>query len=277
MRRNRKIFLTRFVAMEIACDHILIDISINSKKNRLRGENMSTQNKESVHKDHRRRLKDRFLLEGLDNFTEIQALELLLFYCIPRRDTNPIAHGLLERFGSFSRVLEASPEELKQVDGIGEEAATFLRLVPELSRYYSVSCVQRIKILNSLEACGQYMLPYFANRRNETVFLLCLDAKCKVICCREVGEGSVNSAGVPIRRVVEIALAENATSVVLGHNHPSGIALPSREDVITTQRLAAALDAVEITLADHVVVVEDDFVSMVQSGYFRPGECGIKR
>lgn len=233
---------------------------------------MSTKKKESVHKDHRRRLKNRFLLEGLDNFTEIQAMELLLFYCIPRRDTNPIAHGLLERFGSFSRVLEAPAEELKQVDGIGDEAATFLRLIPELIRYNSVNCAQRVRSLTSVEACGDYLMPYFANRRNETVFLLCLDAKCKVLCCREVGEGSINSAGVPIRRVVELALAEGATSVVLAHNHPSGIALPSREDVMTTQRLATALDAVEVILADHIVVAEDDYVSMTQSGYYRPGE-----
>lgn len=233
---------------------------------------MSTQKNVSVHKDHRRRLKNRFLLEGLDNFTQIQALELLLFYCIPRRDTNPIAHGLLERFGSFSRVLEAPAEELKQVDGIGDEAATFLRLIPELNRYYSVNCAQRVQILTSVEACGDFMMPYFANRRNETVFLLCLDAKCKVLCCREVGEGSINSAGVPIRRVVELALAEGATSVVLAHNHPSGIALPSREDVMTTQRLASALNAVEVILADHIVVVEDDYVSMAQSGYYLPGE-----
>ena len=237
---------------------------------------MATQKNEPVHKDHRRRLKDRFLLEGLDNFTQIQALELLLFYCIPRRDTNPIAHALLDRFGSFSRVLEAPAEELKQVAGVGDEAATFLRLIPELSRYYNVNCAQRIRILTSVEACGRYLMPYFDNRRNETVFLLCLDAKCKVICCREVGEGSVNYAGVPIRRIVEMALAENATSVVLAHNHPSGIALPSREDILTTQRLATALDAVEVTLADHIVVAEGDFVSMAQSGYFRPGEFVLK-
>ena len=102
------------------------------------------------------------------------------------------------------------------------------------------------------------------------MFLLCLDAKCKVLCCKEVGEGSVNSAGVPIRRIVEVALGVNATTVVLAHNHPSGIAIPSCDDIQTTLRVAAALDAVEITLADHIVVADGDFVSMVQSGYYRP-------
>ena len=105
--------------------------------------------------------------------------------------------------------------------------------------------------------------------------MLCLDAKCKLLCCKEIGEGSVNSANIPIRRVVEIALAVNATTVILAHNHPSGIAVPSGEDVLTTKRLAAALDAVEICLADHIVVADDDYVSMAQSGLYRPGTCRV--
>ena len=96
-----------------------------------------------------------------------------------------------------------------------------------------------------------------------------------MLCCQLVGEGSVNSAGVPVRRVVETALAANATTVILAHNHPSGLALPSYEDVVTTKRIAAALDGVEITLADHFVVADDDCVSMVQSGYYRPGQFGM--
>jgi len=111
------------------------------------------------------------------------------------------------------------------------------------------------------------MLPFFFGRRVETVFLLCLDAKCKVLCCKEVGEGSVNSAGISVRKIVETALGANATSVVLAHNHPSGLAVPSAEDIQTTRRIAMALSAVEISLADHIVVADEDYVSIVQSGY----------
>ena len=98
------------------------------------------------------------------------------------------------------------------------------------------------------------------------MFLLCLDAKCKVLCCKEVGQGSVNSASISVRKVVETALAANATTVVLAHNHPSGVALPSEEDILTTRRIAAALNAVEVHLADHVVVADGDYVSIAQSG-----------
>lgn len=221
----------------------------------------------SIHDGHRQRLKKRFLEEGLDNFTDIQVLELLLFFSVPRKDTNPIAHALLDHFGSLSQVLEASPEELKKVKDVGDTSALLLSLINDVSRYYQVDRTQREKILPTVQACGEYMVPYFFGRQVETVFLLCLDAKCKVLCCKEVGEGSVNSAGISVRKIVETALGTNATTVVLAHNHPSGIALPSNEDVLTTRRIAAALNAVEIHLADHIVVADGDYVSMAQSGY----------
>ena len=226
----------------------------------------------SIHHGHRQRLKDRFRKEGLDNFDDLYVLELLLFYCIPRVDTNPLAHRLLDHFGSLTAVLDASAEELEKVEGMGANASTFLTLITQVSRYYQVKRSEAGRILPRLDDCGEYLKPYFLGRDRETVFLLCLDAKCKVICCKLVGEGSVNSANVPIRRVVEIALASNATTVVLAHNHPSGLAIPSADDIQTTYRVAAALYAVEVTLADHIVVSNEDYVSMVQSGYFNPQE-----
>ena len=221
----------------------------------------------SVHKEHRQRVKERFRKEGLDSFTPVQVLELLLFYVIPRRDTNEIAHYLLKRFGSLSMVLEAPMEELTKVEGIGPEAAQFLHMMPAVGRRYLVDKTMQSKVLKTIDQCGQFLLPYFFGRKVETVFLLCLDAKCKVLCCREVGEGSVNSAGISIRKIVEMALAANATSVVLAHNHPSGVAVPSYEDVQTTHRIADALRTVEVHLVDHIVVAEDDYVSMILSGH----------
>lgn len=227
----------------------------------------------SIHDGHRQRLKDRFLREGLDGFTDIQVLELLLFYAVPRRDTNPIAHALLERFGSLAKVLDAPVVKLTQVDGISENGATFLKLVREIERRYALSQGEEI-ILNTIDDCCEYLSRFFKGKKNETVFLLSLDAKLKMLSCREVGEGSVNYASVPIRRVVEMALDDGATSVILAHNHPSGIAIPSNDDIQTTRRLAMALSTVEIQLADHIVVAEDEYVSMVQSG-IRFDDCVI--
>ena len=229
----------------------------------------------SIHAGHRQRLKERFLKDGLDNFEEHQVLELLLFYAIPQRDTNEIAHELIRKFGSLSRVLEATPEELSEVKYVGDNVTTLFQLITAVARYYQVSCAMREEILTTIDACGKYLVPFFYQRPNETVFLLCLDAKCKVLACEKVGEGGVNSAGVPIRKIVELALKENATSVILAHNHPSGLAIPSSEDVQTTRRVALALDAVEIVLADHIIVADNDWVSLAQSGLYRAEECRL--
>lgn len=228
----------------------------------------------SIHDGHRKRLKDRYAEQGLDSFTQYQALELMLFYCIPRQDTNEIAHKLIDHFGSFSQTLDADVEELCSVEGVGTNTAIFLKLFPAVARYYENDKVnQTAEPLLTTEACGAKLRPKFLGRLNETVFLLCIDAKGKELCCKLVGEGGINSAGVPVRRIVEIALAAKATAVVLAHNHPSGIALPSQEDISTTQRVAVALEAVDVVLADHLVFADGDFTSMVQSGYYRPGMC----
>ena len=219
---------------------------------------------------HRGRMKARFLQEGLDHFDERYVLEMLLFYCIPRKDTKPLACLLLEHFGSLKSVLEASAEELEKVEGVGEGVSTFITFLGATERYYQNQCAQhRAKesdyIMNSTKDYGAYLKPMFFNRRRERVYLMCLDAKAKAIACKFIGEGSVNSANIPIRNIVQVALASNATSVVLAHNHPAGFAWPSEEDIEATLRVAEAMAAVDITLIDHLIFADDDFVSMAQS------------
>ena len=175
------------------------------------------------------------------------------------------AHALLDRFGSLSQVLEASPEELMKVPGVGENAALLLALIPQMGRFYMVDRSSRVTILQTLEQCADFLVPHFFGRKVETVFILCLDAKCKLLCCKELGEGGPNSTGVSIRKIVETAIGVNAATVVLAHNHPSGLAVPSAEDIQTTRRIAHALQAVEITLADHIIVADGDYVSIAMS------------
>lgn len=232
----------------------------------------------STHEGHRQRLKRRFLQSGLDGFDEAHVLELLLFYAIPRRDTAPLAKALLEEFGSLANVLEAPPEILGMVPGVGENAAALICLTTALSRYYLTRRVATGNVLHTVELCGEYLLPRFYGLRDEAVCALSLDGRCKVLSCRILCRGSVNTTGVSIRRIVEFALATGATSMVLAHNHPSGIALPSGDDVETTQRVAAALDAVGVALADHIIIAGDDYISLAQSGlYQRPDNAVIPK
>ncbi len=223
----------------------------------------------SIHDGHRKRIKDRFLREGLSGFEEVNVLELLLFYCVPQRDTNEIAHNLLKHFGSIVKVFEAKPEELEKVEGVNKGISTFLSLRGAAERYYrDKKAMIGIKHLNTTELRARFLAEKFSEERNEKVYILCLDAASTLLDCREIGEGSINSASVPVRRIVEIALATHASQVVLAHNHPGGIAFPSPDDVSTTIRLAEALQTVDVELLDHLLFANDDCISFVDSGYY---------
>lgn len=223
----------------------------------------------TVHEGHRGRLRQQFLNGGLDSFSDIQVLELLLTYAIARKDVNPLAHTLLNRFGSLSAVLDAPVPELQKVDGVGENTALLLHLIPKLLRRYSIDQNPTNMIVDTTEKAGNYLASFFFGVRQECVYLLCLDAKCKILDCRMLFEGSINTVEISVRKVVESALYRGATSVILAHNHVSGIALPSKEDEDTTRTLYMALQTVNILLADHIVVADGDFVSMADSGFFR--------
>lgn len=224
-----------------------------------------------LHDGHRQRCKQRFLRTGAEGFDDHQLLELLLFYAIPRCDTNETAHRLLKRFGSLQGVLYADPGELAAVEGIGESAAVLLRLTGDLSLRARKAALPE-KLLNSPDRAGAYFAELLLGQKRELLYEACLDGKGKLLSCRCITKGTVTSSPLQVRQVVENALYSGADSVLLAHNHPSGVALPSADDVQTTQRIAQALHAVDIVLIDHIVVAEGDYISMVQSGYsFEPG------
>ena len=219
-----------------------------------------------VHDGHRERLRARFAEHGLESFNELNALELLLCYAIPRRDTNEIAHRLLDAFGSLSGVFQASMQELTSIPGIGENAATLILMVPQIVKKAHVSKAKEIKIIRNSTDAGNYLLPYFLDEPDEIVMMLCLDNKRAVICCREMGRGVVNCVDANIRRMVETALKVKTTTVIVAHNHPNGVALPSREDDNFTRTLYRSLGLLGTTLEDHIIVANDEFVSLADSG-----------
>ena len=219
-----------------------------------------------VHDGHRERLRARFAEHGLESFNELNALELLLCYAIPRRDTNELAHRLLDAFGSLSGVFQASMQELTSLPGIGENAAMLILMVPQIVKKAHVSKAKETKIIRNSTDAGNYLLPYFLDEQDEIVMMLCLDNKRAVICCREMGRGVVNCVDANIRRMVETALKVKTTTVIIAHNHPNGVALPSREDDNFTRTLYRSLGLLGITLEDHIIVANDEFVSLADSG-----------
>ena len=206
----------------------------------------------SVHEGHRQRKKEQFREHGLDAFADHEALELLLYYAIPRQDTNPIAHRLIERFGSL--------------EGVGENAATLIRLLFPLCRRVRTSGGRHEVIFNTRENIGAYFIELFLGERREVFYEACLDAKGKLLACYRLAEGSPDQVTVNMRRVVENALNANASLVVLSHNHPSGVALPSKEDNQTTLQIKRALADIGVQLVDHVIVADGDFVCLRDNG-----------
>lgn len=220
----------------------------------------------SIHDGHRQRIRKQIQQYGLDSLSDIQFLEYTLFFVIPRCDTNELAHRLLERFGSLDRVIEAPAEELRKVSGIGERAAELLSLFWPMEKRHQVAKSKSLRILPTSEDCADYLLPYFIGETEEVVYLLCLDAKCKVLDCSLVHRGAVNSVAISARKILKKALDQGATAVFLAHNHPSGIALPSKEDIDATLYMKDALDAVDVLLIDHIVVADNDYVSLAADG-----------
>jgi len=220
----------------------------------------------SVHDGHRERMKNKLLEAGLDAFDDHNVLELLLFYSMPRKDTNPLAHELLNHFGSLEAVFEAPADELQKISGIGENTVALIKLIPEVCRRYAIDKNRSDNVLDSAEKAGKFLIPRYMFERDEVVYIICLDSKCKVLCCKELFRGVANTAEISIRKIAELALAKNAASVIISHNHTSGIALPSYEDEVTTKRIKSALSSMGITLSDHIVVADDDFISMAESG-----------
>lgn len=220
-----------------------------------------------IHDGHRDRMRARFLRGGLGSFAPHEALELLLFYAIPQKDTNGLAHALMDRYGSLSAVLNAPVEDLVTVDGIREKTAVLLHLVPQLWELARMEETLRQEVvLDSSDRAGRFLADRLAGEKTEVIYLLCLDAGCGLIYCERLEEGSANRAHLSVRRVVESAILHAANRVILGHNHPGGSPAPSPEDIGTTEQVRAALNAIDVVLDDHIIVAGERFASMRQLG-----------
>lgn len=217
------------------------------------------------HRGHRERVKKRVLKEGLDSFEEHQILELLLFYCIPMKDTNELAHQLIDTFGSLNGVLDASPSDLSKKSGITENTALFLSLIPSLARRYEHGKFKKKEILSSTSSAGKYAVSLFTGRLYEVFYVICLDTQNKVNQATLLHEGTINEAPVYPRLIVETALRHQAASIILAHNHPGGRLEPSQADINVTEKIKTAMEAISIAVVDHIIVANDSYYSFAEN------------
>ena len=215
---------------------------------------------------HRNRVRERYLNTGLDAFRDYEALELLLFYAIPRKDTKSTAKNLISRFGSLPAVLDATSAELTEA-GLSPNAAILLKLVPDMNRYYAVKTDGAGQKVHSTSDAGRILCAMFRHEQTESVRLLCLNAGGKVLKLTLLNEGDINAVHFSVRKIVETALSAKAVSVILAHNHPGGTLTPSREDLDATNSAKAALSTVGIQLLDHLIISGDGYCSLREEGY----------
>lgn len=218
--------------------------------------------KKNIHEGHRARLRKRYAQHGLDNFDDVNALELLLFYTIPRRDTNEIAHALLERFGSLEKVLEASIFELCEVKGVGETSAELITLIAAMSRRYMMEREDLGNVMDSIQALGRYLVAQYMYEKVEVLRLICLDGKNRILANVEISRGTVNMTEFSTRLVIQTALKYNSAKVILAHNHVGAELKMSGRDLTSTKHLKTALRDVGIMLLDHIIVCGQNFISM---------------
>ena len=224
---------------------------------------------ENIHAGHRNRLKEEIVSADItEPKLPVKLLEMLLFYGTPQKDTSPIAHELIKTFGSFSGVLEAEIDDIQKVSGITRNSASLIKLILPLLRTYTLEKYEFSESLKNLDEIGNYIFAKYFAVNKECLSLLCLNHLGKVLSFEIIMTGSVDSVGLSVRDIVSKAMKSNATAVVIAHNHPGGIALPSKQDIIVTRELKNALSTISVELLDHIILSTEDYVSMASSNDF---------
>lgn len=221
---------------------------------------------DNVHAGHRKKLKQRFIEEGLDSFEDHQVLEMLLFYSIPRRDTNEIAHRLIKKFGTLEAIFDSTPEQLMEKGEVTENTAVLLTMIPELARKYMLLKHGKKPVLDSPAKAGEYITKLFIGRNYEAFYVCCLNSQNQLNYAALVHEGTINEAPVYPRLIVETALRHQANSVILAHNHPGGSLRPSAADIEVTRRIYEALKAISIKVVDHIIASGNNYFSFAENG-----------
>lgn len=219
---------------------------------------------ENIHNGHRQRMRERIKKYGAESLEDHELLEVLLYYCIPRKNTNPIAHGLLKEFGNFYELFTADYLDISDKGEISENAALFITLTTEVAKRLNSKRVEKGEHLNTADKAGKFGIDKLKFEKVEVFCLLCLDAANRLISLNEINRGTAAAVDIKTRKLVELAVRYKAVKVILMHNHPGGNVLPSPEDVFLTNEAKRLLKSVEIEVVDHIIVNEDSYFSFLE-------------
>lgn len=221
---------------------------------------------DGLHDGHRERVRQEFLKNGFnENTPPHKILEMLLFYSIPRKDTNEIAHELLNRFGSVAGVLDAPVNQLTEVKGVSLNTAALIKLIIPIARRYSLEKSSKIENYSNVDEVCKYLVQRYFGYTKEVFSVTSFSGSGRMLGFDILGEGNVSEVNVSTREVVETVLKRQAVCAIIAHNHPNGVALPSEEDIAVTRNIQSALRHINIRLLDHIIIGGDDYVSLAQS------------
>ncbi len=224
---------------------------------------MDKKEVKNIHSGHRQRMRDKALNHGFDSFEQHELLEMLLYSTVPQKDTNPIAHDLINAFGSFHAVFEAPAEELMKVKGMTKTSAFLLKMIPEISSEYVYDKVSSKTILvNASAKAYEYIAPKFIGEVNEVAYALFMNTAGKLLACEILDRGTLNSANIDSRKLVTLCLRHNAAQIIVCHNHPSGDSTPSSSDMITTKSIRVAVNSVNVRFLDHLIITDEGYTAM---------------
>lgn len=230
----------------------------------------------NIHKGHREKVKQRYYETGLDSMPDHNILEMLLFFGIPQKDTNPLAHELIERFGSFSGVLEASKTDLQSVKGMTDSAACLLTLFLPVYKRYVKDLHKKKRKFTEAKDIADYLRPLYLDTNNERIYAVCLDADNRMIACRVISDGDIDSSSFDPRKLASIVLEVKAKKVILSHNHPNGSLTPSPNDCRVTAMAFELLKLLKVQLVDHIIVTDKSYFSMSRSPGHTHLLCGAR-
>lgn len=221
----------------------------------------------AIHKEHRKRMRKRFMQQGFDGFAEHEILEMLLYYAIPRRNTNDLAHNILDEYKTLANVFDAKVSDLAKIDNLGEISAILVTMIPHLAKAYEKSKNKRNILLHDTESIGRFALSMLNNKTKEEFALICVDANRKVHWSGIIATGSIDQINATPRDIVSEVLKHNAKYVIFAHNHPNGSILPSDTDKNTTRTLCDLLNCIGVKTIDHIIVSQNRYYSLQETGF----------
>lgn len=221
----------------------------------------------NIHKNHRSRLKEEYRTDGIDGFSLHNIVELLLFYSIPRKDTNVIAHKLANHYKTLANILDADYNDLINRDGIGENSATLIKLLPDLFRRYSMDKTTVGKVYDTVDSIAEFLISYYTAMTKEVVLILLMNNKNEIADHVKLHEGSINSGFISPDIIAEIVFTRRAANFILAHNHPNGDIRPSQEDILTTKMITNAFSMFNIKMLEHYIIAGTRYSTLIKESY----------